>query len=342
MGNLQPLPAERRVLVLGGTRFLGRALVADALARGWSVTGFNRGRTAADVPGAHVVRGDRTNAADLECLAECGPWDAVVDVHGVIPAEARDAARHLASLAGRYVFISTVSAYRDWPQLPVDESAPLHRADPDDASPWDWGSGVYGPHKAGAEAAVAREAGRERTLIVRPGVILGPWEYSGRLAYWLRRAARGGTMAAPAPARQMIQPVDVRDVAGFIWGLVDAGAAGAFNAVAPPGHATFADLVGACIAATGSAAATAWIDADRLRAFGVREWTGLPLWRTAPGTWQVNGMKAASAGLVCRPLAATVADTWVWMSAGGEPTPDARAALHGLAPDVEQVLLGSR
>src|SRR5437773_261942 len=160
---------------------------------GHQVTVFNRGLSSAPSPGADTLKGDRTDRADLARLASTGFWDAVVDVPGVIPAQVRDAARALRAAADRYVFVSTVSAYRGWPAGPVSERSALHDADPDaEPTEWTWGTGAYGPLKAGAEQAVRREFAPDRTIILRPAVILGPGEYGGRLTWWLARAARGG------------------------------------------------------------------------------------------------------------------------------------------------------
>lgn len=328
-----------RILVLGGTRFLGRAVVADAAGRGWQVTVFNRGTSGEAPDGVDAIRGDRRSAADLARLAESGPWDVVVDVPGVVPAEVRDAARALARHTGHYVFVSTVSAYADWPAAPVEESSPLKPGDPDlDVDSWDWGSGVYGPYKAGAEAAVQRETGG-RALIVRPGVILGPWEYSGRLTWWAERVSRGGPFVAPGDPRRTIQPVDVRDVARFLLDQAEIGGTGVYNLAAPIGSNTFGDLIRACMDATGAAAAPVWVGDEALQEAGVREWTQMPLWRTAPGTWMVVPARALHAGFEPRPLADTVRDTWAWMQSGERPFDDPRARLHGITPEIERHLL---
>jgi 2'-hydroxyisoflavone reductase len=335
------MEARVRVLVLGGTRFLGRAVAAAALDRGWATTVFNRGRSGSPPGGATEVHGDRRRLEDLERLAALGPWEVVVDVPGVVPAEVRDAARVLAPLANRYVYVSSVSAYRDWPAAPVDEDSPVREGDPDlDVDSWEWGAGVYGGLKAGAEQAVLREAG-DRALIARPGVILGPWEYSGRLTWWLERIARGGPFVAPSNPDVEIQPVDVRDVAAFLLDQAAAGKAGIFNLAAPIGSARFAGLLEACIAATGAAARPVWVPDAALREAGLREWMQPPLWRTAPGTWRIDPGRALAAGLVPRPLAETVADTWAWMRTGARPFEDERAAKHGIPAEVERVLLAA-
>jgi nucleoside-diphosphate-sugar epimerase len=329
-----------RLLVLGGTWFLGRAIVAEGLRRGHAMTVFNRGRSGRPPVGAGVVHGDRTIEADLAHLAAAGPWDAVVDVPGVVPAQIRNAARALHGVAGRYVFVSTVSVYRDWPAAPVSEGSPAHDADPDaDPPDWTWGTGVYGPLKAGAELAVHREYGRDRATIVRPGVILGPGEYGGRLTWWLDRCARGGRILAPGRPDDPIRPIDVRDVAAFLVHAVEAGQGGVFNLAGPSGRDTFGGLLDCCTGASASDGTPVWVDSHWLVERGVRQWTEIPMWRTAAGTWAIDTTHAEAAGLACRPLRDTVADTWEWSRAGGRPVAAERRALHGLAPEREAALL---
>lgn len=327
--------------MLGGTRFLGRALVDEAVRRGWEVTTFNRGVSAEDRVGVHAVHGDRSRRSDLARLSGFGPWDVVVDVAGVISAQVRDAAQVLQRVCDRYAFVSTVSVYRDWPAEPVDEQSPLHAGDPDAApDSWTWGTGVYGPLKAGAETAVQREVGDGRWLIVRPGVILGRHEYSSRLTWWLQRIAAGGRVVAPGDPGRSIQPVDVRDVACFIWDQAAVAVSGVFNLAAPGVRDRFKDLVDACVDVTGSDAVPLWVDDRVLIDAGIKQWTQIPLWRTAAGTWRVDSAKALKHGFQCRPLLETVADTWEWMCGGGVPYADPRAAQHGLSADVESKLLG--
>ncbi|WP_055749865.1 NAD-dependent epimerase/dehydratase family protein [Frankia sp. AvcI1] len=334
-----------RLLVLGGTWFVGRVLVEDAVGRGWAVTTFNRGRSGPDVAGVHLVRGDRTNTKDLDRLAADGPWDAVVDVGGAEPRSVGLAAQVLGAQARRYVFVSTVSVYRDWPASPVDESSPPHPGNPDlvvEDPRWD--AERYGPHKAGCEAAVLRSVSSDRLLIVRPGVVLGPHEYVGRLPWWLRRMARGGRVLAPAPANRPIQPVDVRDLASFLLDLVGWSASGIFNVAAPAGHATYGRMLEACTAATRDVRGSdeveiVWAEPDWLVEQGVRQWTEIPLWRVPPGTWQVDAMRAAAAGLRCRPIEQTVLDTWAWLAAGGAPVWHERQGEHGIDPARERRII---
>ncbi|MFI0424571.1 NAD-dependent epimerase/dehydratase family protein [Spongiactinospora sp. 9N601] len=328
-----------RILILGGSWFVGRAVVADAIGRGWEVTLFNRGRSAGAPEGPLLVRGDWEHAADLVRLAAHGPWDVVVDVAGAIPAVVRNVARALASAAERYVFMSTISVYRDWPYQPVDESSPLWDGDPDlDPGTRRWDPDAYGPLKVGCELAVRREFG-DRALFIRPHVILGPGEYVGRLPWWLSRISRGGHVLAPAPPERAIQPVDVRDVARFTLDMIAASATGPFNVAAPIGRDTFGDLLCVCREVTGSTAEFVWADEAWLAQQGVREWTEIPLWRTLPTAWAMSTDKAQQAGLTCRSLRETVAATWHWLQGGGVPVIHERFAEHGISVEREAELV---
>ncbi|HEX6076249.1 MAG TPA: NAD-dependent epimerase/dehydratase family protein [Micromonosporaceae bacterium] len=330
-----------RLLVIGGGWFVGRALVDAAVALGWRVTTFSR-TGSGNRPGVEVVHGDRTSTEDLARLAARGAWDAVVDVPGVVPAQVRDSVRALVGHAERYVLVSSVSAYRDWPAVPVTEESPLLVGDPDeDPGAWQWGRGVYGRLKAGAEAALRRDLPPDRLLIIRPGVILGPGEYSGRLTWWLSRVARGGRMLAPGRSGRPIQPVDVRELARFVLDLIGRQASGTYNVAAPAGHATFGGMLDACRTVTGGEAEFVWAGDDWLHSQGVREWTELPLWRMAADTWQVDASRSHRMGLRCRPLEQTVRDTWAWLTAGGRPVDDPRRALHGIDPARETTLLAA-
>ncbi|KID27835.1 nucleoside-diphosphate-sugar epimerase, partial [Prauserella sp. Am3] len=201
-----------RLLVLGGSWFLGRAVVEEALDRGWEVTTFRRGQTGYDVPGVTTIRGDRTNPDDLARLAAGGPWDAAVDTSSFVPRETLAVAKALEPVVGRYVLISTVSVYEGWPVEPLTEESRVLDC-PSDAGPdfgfdGDPGPSVYGFTKAGCERAVTEVFGHDRTVLLRPGVILGPYEYVGRLPWWLHRVARGGRVLAPRGHRR--SPREVR------------------------------------------------------------------------------------------------------------------------------------
>lgn len=332
-----------RVVVLGGSWFVGSAVVERAVWGGHEVSVFNRGRTPARYPGGvRLVRGDRQDPASLARLASQGPWDAVVDVAGAVPAAVRDSARALAAVAGRYVFVSTVSVYRDWPAGPVTETSPLHPGDPDDGPrqrvP---GTFIYGQAKAGCEAAIAREYPPEQVTTVRPGVVLGPGEYVGRVPWWLSRMRRGGRVLAPGRPDRGIQPIDVRDLAGFVLDAIEHGAAGAFNLAPVQDRETFGGMLTACAQAVGADPDITWVDEQWLAGQGVRQWTELPLWRIARGTWAMDTDRAAAQGLACRPLATTVADVWSWWQGGGRPVAHERWAHHGIDVEKEARLLAA-
>jgi len=293
-----------RVLVIGGTVFLGRAVVEAALARGDEVTYFHRGVHGKGLhPGARELLGDRADGVPD------GEWDAVVDTCGFDPETVGAAASALADRAAHYSFVSSGSVYRDWPERPVDEDSPVHDGDEPE----------YGPLKAAAERA-AEAAMPGRVLHVRAGVIVGPHENIGRLPHWLRRMARGGDVLAPGPAGAPMQLVDARDLAGWMLAMGARGAAGAYNAVSPPGSVTWGGLLETCRAVVNPGATLRWADGERVAEALEEPWVQLPLW-PAPGLGAVYGIdtrRAAAAGLRIRPIAETVADTWAWLRGGGE------------------------
>ncbi|HEV2373359.1 MAG TPA: NAD-dependent epimerase/dehydratase family protein [Streptosporangiaceae bacterium] len=331
-----------RILILGGTWFLGRAIAEEATSRGHEVTTFNRGQSGPDTPRTHPVHGDRESLGDLVGLAARGPWDTVIDTSGQVPRTVTASARALAAHADRYVFISTVSVYQGWPVEPLTEESPVLDCPPE-AGP-DYGENHpqgyptrYGFQKAGCERAVT-SIFPGATVILRPGVILGPHEYIGRLPWWLRRIDRGGTVLAPGDPARPIQPTDVRDVAAFAVAAA-AGLNGVFNVTAPPGHTTYGSLLSACQQVTGSDATLMWVSDDFLLHHGVKQWTEIPLWRTYPGTWDVSSDRARAAGLTCRPIRDTVSATWHWLTTDGTTITHHRQAAIGLDPATEQDLL---
>jgi nucleoside-diphosphate-sugar epimerase len=327
------------LLVLGGSSFVGRAVVDDGLARGWQVTVFNRGRTGSVDPRAERVVGDRLEPASLAPLLECD-WDVVVDTWSGAPCAARDSAAMLADRAARYAYISSCSVYAPPPPMGLDESAPTVDASPDAEH------GDYPALKRGAELAIAAAFG-ERALLARAGLILGPHEDVGRLPWWLARMAAGGEVLAPGPPDLQLQYVDARDLAGFVIDAALAGHGGPFNVVSRPGHATMASLLDACrtVAAPPGTRLT-WVDADAVVAAGIEPWTELPVW--LPPGHEYAGLHAAdverahAAGLTTRPVRETVADTWTWLSSLEGPPP-LRPDLPrpGLAPDKERAVLAA-
>lgn len=333
-----------RILLLGGTWFLGRAVAEEALRRGWDVATFNRGRSGVDVTGVQAIRGDRAVVEDVVRLASHGPWDAVIDTSSADHAPVRilAGARVLEPAAQSYIYVSTVNAYRGWPNEPLTEAsetldAPAE-ADEEYGKNGD-AAAYYGLQKAGAERAVQRTFGPGRATVLRPGVIVGPGEYVGRLPWWLRRAERGGPMLAPGSPNRTIQPVDVRDVAAFALDRAAVGQGASFNLAAPLHRDTMRDFLSACVDATGGGAELRWAPDELLLEHGVRQWTELPLWRTHPGAWAVDSSVARKAGFVSRPLSETVADTWEWMRSGGMPVEHPRWAEHGMSASREAAIL---
>jgi nucleoside-diphosphate-sugar epimerase len=307
-----------RLLVLGGSSFVGRALVTDGLARGWAVTTFNRGRGAWADPRAERIVGDRLEPATLAPLGE-RDWDVVADTWSGAPRAARDGAAVLAPRAARYAYISSGSVYAPPPPLGARESAPTVPASPDAED------GDYAALKRGAELAIT-EAFGDRALLARAGLILGPYEDVGRLPWWLARMAAGGEVLAPGPADLPLQYVDARDLARFVLDAASAGHGGPFNVVSRRGHATMRTLLEACAAEAGREdTRLTWVDPEPILAAGIEPWTELPVW--LPPAHEYAGLHAAdverahAAGLACRPVTETVADTWAWMHALDGPPP---------------------
>ncbi|MFD7557628.1 MULTISPECIES: NAD-dependent epimerase/dehydratase family protein [unclassified Streptomyces] len=325
-----------RLLMLGGTEFVGRAITEDALARGWEVTVFHRGHHAPP-PGTTAVHGDRTAPGGLDALAE-GEWDLVVDTWSGAPTAVRDSARLLRGRAGGYVYISSRSVYA-YPAPPgLAEDGPVVEGSPDAEE------SAYAEDKRGGELA-ALDAFGERALLVRAGLILGPYENVGRLPWWLNRIARGGPFLAPGHPGQLLQYIDVRDLAR--WSL-DAGAAGlggAYNVVSPADHATMGGFLDACVTATGAEAEPRWTDAAVIEKAGIEPWTELPVWLPEGELhdYMCRGdvTKALEAGLVCRPVEETVADTWAWVrSLGGVVPQRSDRPQKGISAEREAALLG--
>jgi nucleoside-diphosphate-sugar epimerase len=316
-----------RLLVLGGTAFLGRALVGAALERGHEVTLFNRGKTNPELfPEAEKLRGDRNE--DLSAL-EGREWDAVVDVATFFPRAVRLATETLRDRVDRYVFVSSISAYADF-SAPASEDSPLAQLEnPESESIED-----YGPLKAECER-VAREAFGERALVVRPGLIVGPHDPTDRFTYWPRRVAEGGPMLAPAPPDQPVQFIDVRDLGEWIVAAAESGLSGVYNATGEP--TTFEALLDACMRVSGDTEIV-WVPPERLVAAEVGEWMELPLWIVTPefaAMQRTDVSKALRDGLRFRPLEETIRDTLAWDAERTTP----RAEGVGLTAERERELL---
>ena len=260
-----------RLLVLGGTKFLGRATVASALERGHEVTLFNRGETNADLfPEAEKLRGDRTQ--DVRVLGG-REWDAVLDTAGYLPAVVRASAEALADSTPYYLFVSSVSVYADQSRC-NDEGSPLAELgdEPDDRLTDDFSN--YGPLKALCEQAVRHVYG-DRSAVVRPGLIVGAHDPTGRFTYWPHRVARGGRVAAPAPAEGQVQFIDAKDLGAWLVDLSERKATGIYNAINP--GLSWRELLETCHEVAGSDATFEWVPAEVLKQHEVGEWMELPL-----------------------------------------------------------------
>jgi 2'-hydroxyisoflavone reductase len=331
-----------RILVIGGSVFLGRAIVEEGLRRGHEVTTFNRGRTGEDLAGVEAVHGDREVRADLERLVDGRTWDVVVDVCGFVPRVVGDAVRLLTGRAATYAFISSVNAVPTWPAHAADETTPRHECSPD-AGPDD---GDYGVLKAGCERAV-KQYFDGNALIIEPGLILGPHENVDRLPAWLRRIARGGRVLAPGDPDLPMQLIDARDIAIFTLDQAEKGVADRFFTTGPAGNTTFGRWLSDCVEATGSDASLVWVDDRFLLDRDVQPWFELPLWAPEqPGfahVWKVSTAKAEAAGLRCRPVTETVRDTWAWLRDGGvlreRSSPTNQLPDHGIDPGKEARIL---
>lgn len=322
------------VLVLGGTVFVGRAVVAEAQAAGAQVTVFNRGQSGPPPDSAMQLTGDRTDPADLEQLAS-RHFDVVVDTSGYVPADVARAAKVLAPTCDYYAFVSTINVFPGWPTMPDYHAGGVHNGDPDatrDDAPDD-PAAAYGWLKAGCELAVAREFGDGRWSALRGGCIVGPDDARvGRLPWWIARVARGGEVLAPGRPDDPVALIDSRDLARFALSRP----AGAFEVTGDVLRRE--ELLATCRDATGSDATFTWVDNGWLTEQDVEEWTEIPLWSAEPSIFGHDNAAAVAAGLPRRPIRQTVADTWAWQ----QGVPDgwhATAQTPGLDPAKERQLL---
>ncbi len=325
-----------KLLVLGGTAFVGRHLVEAGLERGHEMTLFTRGRTN---PGlfseAEHVTGDRKS--DLARL-DGREFDAVLDTSGYVPRVVRGSAERLAERVERYVFVSSLSVYADAERL--DEKSATQPADDPESEDV---TAAYGPLKALCEQAV-EAALPGRTLVIRPGLVVGRHDYTGRFGYWPRRVAQGGEVLAPGRPDCRIWLIDARDLAGWTIRLVEAKATGIYNAAGPGTALSMGDLLDECKKITGSDAAFTWVDDAFLLGHGVVPYSELPLWvpELDGGYPFVDASKAEAAGLTFRPIGETIGD--VLDLDGGFDAAAARAGglvrpQAGLSPERERTLL---
>ncbi len=342
-----------KLLILGGTRFVGRHLVTAALARNHEITLFNRGKHSSEaLSDVETIQGDRNS--DLSKL-QGRRWDAVIDTCGYLPRTVRASAEFLSTSVDSYVFISSQSVYRNSASqaearasaraslaLPhgrapacsalsvagIDETAPLStltQEQLDEANAIDalgqtsavtYGK-LYGGLKALCEQAI-EEVMPRRALIIRPGLIVGPYDYTDRFTYWVVRVAHGGEVLAPARPERYVQFIDARDLAKWIVNMIERGERGIYNANGLPERLTMAGLLEECRIAIDSDASFTWVSEDFLLQEKVAAWSEMPLWlpeEAAPhlkGFMFIKSDKAVGAGLRFRPLRDTIEDTLIW------------------------------
>jgi 2'-hydroxyisoflavone reductase len=325
-----------RLLILGGTKFLGRATAEAGLARGHELTLFNRGETNPELfPEAEKLRGDRDG--DLSAL-EGREWDAVIDPSGFVPRLVRASAELLRGNVGHYVFVSSISVYRSFSSPQFDERAPVIELDDPTREDFRASPESYGGLKVLCERVVA-ETFPDGHANIRSGLIVGQHDPTGRFTYWPLRVARGGEILAPGRPARTTQFVDVRDLGEWIVHVVEERVTGTYNATGPRPAVTMAELLAACGRVAGGEPELVWVDDRFLVERGVEEYSELPLW--VPETdaeWRyftdADVSRAISAGLRFRPVDETVGDTLDWARTAEDPLAGA-----GLAPAREAELL---
>jgi 2'-hydroxyisoflavone reductase len=301
-----------KILVIGGTRFLGRHLVDSALARGHEVTLFNRGLTNPDLfPQVETILGDREKDF-TEFL--CHEWDAVVDTCGYVPRVIRLSAAALEGCVERYVFISSISVYPEFGKIGINESDSVAKME--DETVEEITGETYGPLKALCEQTVQEVFGGQRALIVRPGLIVGPYDPTDRFTYWPVRVARGGDVLAPEGPDAPVQIIDARDLSDFIIELIEEHASSIFNATGPDYELTMGTLLETCKQVSHSDANFRWAPVEFLSRHEVAPWSDMPVWipntEEDAGFARIDISKAIEAGLKFRPLEETVRATLEW------------------------------
>ena len=328
-----------RILVLGGTGFLGPKVVEHARGRGHTLTLFNRGKTNPGLfPDLEQLRGDRKT--DVSAL-EGRSWDAVIDTSAYIPADVTRVATLLAPRVKHYQIISSISVYRDFAKPGMDESYPV--AELTDPTVTQVTGETYGGLKALCEQAAER-ALPGRTLVIRPGLIVGPGDPTDRFTYWPVRVSRGGAVLAPNSPQDLVQVIDVRDLAAFMVHTLEQRTVGVFNADAPGGSLTIGRLLETCKDVAKSDARFVWVPTPFLTDHEVRPWSDMPVWIPAEGDQagggRISTAKAQQAGLTYRPLHQTVADTLAWYRTWPETRREAKLRA-GIAPEKEAAVIAA-
>lgn len=321
-----------KLLVIGGTRFVGRHIVEAARSAGHQVSVFHRGRSGrglwADV---EDILGDRVE--DLATTLVGRRWDAVIDTSAYTPRVVRTALRVTRDKTSFYAFVSTISVYASFETAHQDESAPLARLD--DPTTEDVTGESYGALKALCEAEVLRE--RPDALVVRPGIVVGPHDHTDRFTYWVDRIARGGKVACPGPRDRPVQFIDGRDLGAWIVSVLERRTSGIFNAVGPSKATTIEEWFAAIRDVAGSDAEFVWIDEERVTRAGLEE--KMPMWvQPCEREWRylfdIDSSKARACGLESRPVEETIRDTLKWFRAEREG-----AMVAGPSREEEAILL---
>lgn len=330
--------APRTILILGGTGHLGPHVVEAALAKGHTITLFNRGKTRPELfPNVEKLQGDRDGK--LEAL-KGRTWDSVVDTSAYVPRIMKMSAELLAPSVKQYINISTISVYSQRDKVGADESAPLEVL-PEPAS--EDVKKYYGALKALCEQA-AEAAMPGRVANVRPGLIIGPGDWTGRFTHWPSRMAEGGEVLCPGDGSTPVQYIDGRDLAAWIVKLVEDGAVGTYNALGPERKITMREVLEACNAAGGNKAQLTWVDAAFLEKQEVGAWSEMPMWIDATGEWvgfgTTSNARAVKAGLVFRPILETAKDTLAWLPSVPEDKRK-RATSSGISREKEAKVLAA-
>ncbi|MGN7942112.1 SDR family oxidoreductase [Virgibacillus sp. 6R] len=334
-----------KVLIIGGTRFLGKALVAEALKKGHEVTLFNRGTNKEIFPEVEHLIGDRDG--DLSLLKN-RKWDVAIDTCGFAPHQIKKAAAVLGDNIEYYTYISSISVYKDWIPYNISEDYLLQSMPKDklkavkegSISPYEY----YGALKVLCEAE-AEKHWPGRVLHIRAGQLVGPFDYTDRLPYWVQRVAQGGKIIVPGSPNRLVQLIDIKDLATWVFNMAETRKAGTFNVTGPDYELTMAELLNTCKAVTNSDAEFVWADEQFVLEHKIQPWTEMPLWipehfslegekEPWKGSFRISIEKAVAAGLSFSPLEDTIHDVYQWEK--DRQDTERRA---GISRDKEQELL---